>query len=101
MLKIFLRILPSILLIIGGFLFIVFKNSTWNNLIYLFFKDARKIKDKINEYTGKLWIIFGIVLILFTLLFNLNSSITVILYLLIIIISHLLTYFKFRDYIRR
>lgn len=89
----FLRYIPSILLIIGGLLFIVFKKLTWNNFIYLIFKDS---KEAINKFTGKVWIILGIVLLILTIIMNLEIKTIVCLYLLLIFISFIIVYFEFK-----
>ena len=84
-----LSFIPTVVLFLGGVLFIRFKNITWNNLLYLFFKNE---KERINIITGKLWIISGVVLILINILFNPTVNIMVILNLEMIIVDYILLF---------
>ncbi|QQK06972.1 hypothetical protein [Miniphocaeibacter halophilus] len=93
MLTMFLKYVPSILLIIGGLLFIVFKKLTWNNFIYFIFKDR---KEDINKFTGKVWIILGVVLLILTIIMNLEIKTIACLYLFLIFISFIIVYFEFK-----
>ena len=83
--------LPDIVLILGGCLFIIFKNSQWNNPLSLLCKSERQV---INEITGRIWVIGGVSLaILLTIIRPVHSSLLIIaLYLLTIVVSFLITF---------
>ena len=83
--------LPGIVLILGGCLFIIFKNSQWNNPLSLLCKSERQV---INEITGRIWVIGGVSLaILLTIIRPVHSSLLIIaLYLLTIVVSFLITF---------
>ncbi|WP_100065887.1 hypothetical protein [Miniphocaeibacter massiliensis] len=91
-LKIIFCFIPSFLLILGGILFVKFKNVLWNNPLYLIFKKNRTI---VNITTGKLWILGDILLSFTILIFKLfDSMMTIaILYLFIVAISYFISYF--------
>ena len=84
-----LSFIPIVVLFLGGVLFIRFKNITWNNLLYLIFKNE---KERINIITGKLWIISGVVLLIINILFNPAVNMMVILYLAMIIVDYILLF---------
>ena len=83
--------LPGIVLILGGYLFIVFKNIQWNNPLSLLYKSEKQV---VNEITGRIWVIGGISLSIFlTIIRPVHSPLLIIaLYLLTIVVSFLITF---------
>lgn len=83
--------LPGIVLILGGCLFIIFKNSQWNNPLSLLYKSERQV---INEITGRVWLVGGISLsLLLTVIRPVHSPLLIItLYFLTIVVSFLITF---------
>lgn len=89
--KIVFSVAPSIILILGGVLFKKFKRKTWNNPLILLFKNE---KELVNETTGNLWIVGGVIMLVTVIVLRPFSSIYLIaiLYLTIIILLYILTY---------
>ena len=83
--------LPDIVLILGGCLFIIFKNSQWNNPLSLLYKSERQV---INEITGRVWLVGGISLsLLLTVIRPVHSPPLIItLYFLTIVVSFFITF---------
>lgn len=50
-------LIPSIVLLLGGSLFILFKDKLWNNPLYVVFRNDREI---VNVITGRIWILGSI-----------------------------------------
>lgn len=84
--------LPGIVLILGGCLFISFKNILWNNPLSLLYKRERQL---INKVTGYIWIFGGVSLSIFlTIIKPVHSGILIVsLNLLTVVASFLITFF--------
>jgi hypothetical protein len=95
MLHIFFLSIPSCLLIFGGWLFILHKYRLWNNPLYIVFKNQRAL---VNDVTGKLWIIGGIVTEVLIIIFRNRLTIPseVIIYLITLVLGFLVAYFLIR-----
>ncbi|MCD5003656.1 hypothetical protein IV487_14420 [Enterococcus saccharolyticus] len=95
MLHVLFLSIPSCLLIFGGWLFILHKHRLWNNPLYLVFKNQRVL---VNEVTGKLWIIGGIVTGTLIIIFRNRLTIpsAVIIYFITLVLDFLVAYFLIR-----
>lgn len=84
---------PGIILIVGGYLFQKFKESTWNNPLIFFIK---RDKANINLKTGQLWLIEGILLLLITFVFKPSIPVLITLYFLAILLSWIIVYLNLK-----
>ncbi|MBP2098427.1 hypothetical protein [Enterococcus rivorum] len=90
--KIIFSLTPSLLLLLGGFLFTRYKNKLWNNPLLIILKNDR---ETVNELTGKIWIIEGMVLLIIIVIFRLYRTTWLIisLYFFSVILSYAIVYY--------
>ena len=78
-----ITLVPSIVLMIGGYLFQKYNHIYWRSPLYFFFES----KQKINSYEGRMWVILGLLNFLLTLIFKPTIPVVIAFYFASIILT--------------